>query len=96
MGVQWIDRGDLWKKKALVLQLQLRQRFRVAVDRHRRHHQTMFTDRYLSSTIQRWLCRFRDFRRDSLPSSSAFYRKRGRNSSSECLIVKICFLNFFI
>ncbi|XVF41872.1 hypothetical protein PTKIN_Ptkin01aG0315500 [Pterospermum kingtungense] len=76
MGVQWIDRGDLWKKKALALQLQLRQRFRVAVDRHRRHRQSMFADRYFPSTVQRWLRRFRDFRRDSLPSSSAFYRKR--------------------
>ncbi|EOY11503.1 hypothetical protein QUC31_009457 [Theobroma cacao] len=76
MAVQWIDRGDLWKNKARVLQLQLRQRFRVAVDRHRRHRHSMFADRYVSSTVQRWLRRFRDFRRDSLPSSSAFYRKR--------------------
>ncbi|XWS57502.1 hypothetical protein CRYUN_Cryun09bG0179600 [Craigia yunnanensis] len=73
MAVQWIDRGDLWKNKARVLQLQLRQRFRVAVDRQRH---SMFADRYFSSTVQRWLRRFCDFRRDSLPSSSAFYRKR--------------------
>ncbi|GMJ11769.1 hypothetical protein like AT3G05510 [Hibiscus trionum] len=73
MAVQRLDRGDLWKNKARVLQLQLRQRFRVAVDRHRH---SVFADRYFSSTVQRWLRRFRDFRRDSLPSSSAFYRKR--------------------
>ncbi|XP_022719430.1 tafazzin [Durio zibethinus] len=76
MAVQWIDRYDLWKNKARVLQLQLRQRFRVAVDRRRRERNTMFADRYFSSTVQRSLRRFRDFRRDSLPSSSAFYRKR--------------------
>ncbi|KAE8702664.1 hypothetical protein F3Y22_tig00110482pilonHSYRG00592 [Hibiscus syriacus] len=73
MAVQRLDRGDLWKNKARVLQLQLRQRFRVAVDRHRH---SVFADRYFSSTVQRWLRRFRDFRRDSLPSSSAYYRKR--------------------
>ncbi|KAK8480429.1 hypothetical protein V6N13_131006 [Hibiscus sabdariffa] len=73
MAVQRLDRGDLWKNKARVLQLQLRQRFRVAVDSHRH---SVFADRYFSSTVQRWLRRFRDFRRDSLPSSSAFYRKR--------------------
>ncbi|XVE89643.1 hypothetical protein DITRI_Ditri20bG0012200 [Diplodiscus trichospermus] len=74
MAVQWVDRGDLWKNKARVLQLQLRQRFRVAVDRHRLH--SVFADRYFSSTVQRWLRQFRDFRCDSLPSSSAFYRRR--------------------
>ncbi|KHN03973.1 Tafazzin [Glycine soja] len=76
-----LDRGDVWKSKARSLQLQLRDRFRVAVDRHywrRRHHHTFIpsADGYFSSTIQRWLSRFRDFRRDSLPSSTSFYRKR--------------------
>ena len=67
---------DLWKNRARSLQLRLRDRFRVAVDRHRRL--PMFsTDGYFSSTLQRWLRRFRDFRRDSLSSSTAFYRKRG-------------------
>ena len=67
---------DLWKSRARSLQLRLRDRFRVAVDRHRRL--PMFsTDGYFSSTLQRWLRRFRDFRRDSLSSSTAFYRKRG-------------------
>ncbi|XVF31380.1 hypothetical protein REPUB_Repub16aG0141000 [Reevesia pubescens] len=77
MAVQWIEKGDQWKDKARVLQLQLRQRLRVAVDRHRRHGHSVFAaDSYFSSTVHRWLRRFRDFRRDSLPSSSAFYRKR--------------------
>ncbi|XVF06030.1 hypothetical protein REPUB_Repub06bG0013100 [Reevesia pubescens] len=55
MAIQLIDRDDLWKNKARVLQLQLRQRFRVAVDHHRH---SMFADRYFSSTVQRWLRRF--------------------------------------
>ncbi|KAE8706441.1 Detected protein of confused Function [Hibiscus syriacus] len=33
MDVQRLDRGDLWKNKVRFLQLQLRQRFREAVDR---------------------------------------------------------------
>ncbi|KAK7337744.1 hypothetical protein VNO77_18331 [Canavalia gladiata] len=75
-----LDRGDVWKSKARSLQLQLRDRFRVAVDRHwrRRNHHTFIPspDGYFSSTLQRWISRFRDFRRDSLPSSTSFYRKR--------------------
>lgn len=82
MAVQRIDRGDLWKNKVRALQLQLRDRFRVAVDRHRRrrHRPQIFAaDGSLSTAIQRWLGLFRDFRRDALPSaSSAFYRKRGQ------------------
>ncbi|KAF8038841.1 hypothetical protein BT93_B1403 [Corymbia citriodora subsp. variegata] len=80
MGVQWFERGDLWKSKARSLQLRLRDRFRVvAVDKdHRRPAAAaaLLADGYFSSTVQRWLRRFRDFRRDSLPSSSSFYRKR--------------------
>ncbi|GKU97704.1 hypothetical protein SLEP1_g10810 [Rubroshorea leprosula] len=77
MGLQRIDRSDLWKTKALALQLRLRERFRVgvAVDRHL-DCRSVLADRYFSSTVRRWLRRFRDFRVDSLPSSSAFYRKR--------------------
>ncbi|MED6156451.1 hypothetical protein PIB30_014417 [Stylosanthes scabra] len=73
-----LDRGDVWKGKARSLQLQLRNRFRVAVDRHwrRRHAIIPHAQGFFSSTFQRWLTRFRDFRRDSLPSSSSFYRKR--------------------
>ena len=81
MPIPRLDRGDVWKSKARSLQLQLRDRFRVAVDRHwRRRHNHPFipaADVYFSSTIQRWLTRFRDFRRESLPSSTSFYRKRG-------------------
>ncbi|OMP03289.1 Tafazzin [Corchorus olitorius] len=76
MALKWTEGGDLWKKKAFALQLQLRQRFRIAVDHHRRHRHSVLGDRYFTSTVQRWLRRFRDFRRDSLPSSTVFYRKR--------------------
>ncbi|KAH8507280.1 hypothetical protein H0E87_009697 [Populus deltoides] len=80
MAVQRIElgRGDLWKSKAKALQLRLRDRFRVVVDRHRRrpHIFSAASDGYFSSTVQRWLNHFRDFRRDSLHSPSAFYRKR--------------------
>ncbi|XP_059652400.1 uncharacterized protein LOC132299663 [Cornus florida] len=71
---EWIDGGDLWMDKARSLQLRFRDRFRVAVDRHRRRQR--LTDGYFSSTMQRWMQRFRKFRTDSLPSSSVFYRKR--------------------
>ncbi|KAE8733388.1 Subunits of heterodimeric actin filament capping protein Capz superfamily isoform 1 [Hibiscus syriacus] len=51
--------------------------FRSKLSSRSNGRSAVFTDRYFSSTVQRWLRRFRDFRRDSLPSSSAFYRKRG-------------------
>ncbi|GAB2277452.1 hypothetical protein Dimus_012158 [Dionaea muscipula] len=72
-----IDRGagDLWKNKARCLQLQLRERFRVAVDHHR--NRPVFSgDGYFSTTFNRWIQRFRSFRTDSLASPSAFYRRR--------------------
>lgn len=81
MVEHWIETGDLWKGKARSLQLLLRDRFRVAVDRHRQHRRFSSDDDgdgYFSSTIQRCLERFRHFRRDSLPSSSTFYRKTGQ------------------
>ncbi|KAF8394578.1 hypothetical protein HHK36_020791 [Tetracentron sinense] len=74
MAEAWIDRGDLWKNKVRALQLRLRDHFRVAVDRHRRRPR--FSDGYYSSTLQRCVLRLRNLRRDSLPSSSSFYRKR--------------------
>lgn len=76
MSVQRIERGDLWKNKARALQLQLRDRFRVAVDKHRRRPAIFSQNGSFSSTVERWLSLFRDFRRDSLPSTSTFYRKR--------------------
>lgn len=80
-----IERGDVWKINAKALSLRLRNRFRVAVDRRRRKQPMLFgDDSYFSSTLDRWLRRFRDFRRDSLPSSSAFYRKTG--------LVSVCIL----
>lgn len=75
MGIEK-GRGELWKDGARFLQHRLRDRFRVAVDRHRRRSRKV-SDGYLSSMTQRWLHRFRDFRRESLPSSSTFYRKTG-------------------
>ncbi|KAL7003099.1 hypothetical protein U1Q18_004256 [Sarracenia purpurea var. burkii] len=66
----WIEGGDLWKTKARLLQIRLKDRFRVAVDRHRRRPR--FSDGYFS---QRWLQRFGNFRTDSLSSSPTFYRK---------------------
>lgn len=88
MAVQRLERGDLWKSKAMALQIRLRDRFRVAVDRRRRLREVLFAgdgvgdDGCFSTTFDRWLRRFRDFRRESLPSSSTFYRKRGIFSDS--------------
>ncbi|KAL1811857.1 hypothetical protein ACET3Z_021922 [Daucus carota] len=64
--------GEEWRDKARSLQLLLRHRFRVAVDRHRPN----LSDGYFSTRIQLWIDRFRNFRRDSLPSSTKFYLKR--------------------
>ncbi|KAL8088646.1 uncharacterized protein LOC141697922 [Apium graveolens] len=61
--------GEQWKEKARSLQLLLRHRFRVAVDRHRPSPPD-------TSVIQLWIDRFRNFRRQSLPSSTKFYLKR--------------------
>ncbi|KAE9593694.1 putative transferase [Lupinus albus] len=80
-----LDRRDVWKSKARSLQLQLKYRFRVAVHRHCRRRHNVFIpsgDGYFSETLQRCINRFRDFRRDSLPSSSSFYRKRVTNDFS--------------
>ncbi|KAH6805815.1 Phospholipid/glycerol acyltransferase family protein [Perilla frutescens var. frutescens] len=75
---RWMEcRGDLLAEGAKSLQLRLRERFRVAaVDYHRRRNSRITSGGYLSSTVQRWLDRFSEFRRHSLPSSSVFYRKR--------------------
>ncbi|XP_050384185.1 uncharacterized protein LOC126800815 [Argentina anserina] len=78
MAAARVERGDLWKTNALSIQRRLRQRFRVEVDRRLRRH-PIFADGYFSGTVQRWLQRFRDFKRNSLPSSTAFYRKRVGN-----------------
>ncbi|KAL6146558.1 hypothetical protein ACLB2K_057236 [Fragaria x ananassa] len=83
MAAARVERGDLWKSNALSVQRRLRERFRVEVDRRFRRH-PIFTDSYFASTVQRWLQRFRDFKRDSLPSSTAFYRKRvGKEINAE-------------
>lgn len=80
---RWIETGaDLWKDRARSLQLRLRDRLRVAVDHHRRRPKIY--DGYLSSTVERWIQRFSDFRRDTLPSSSTFYRKKGQLPFPRC------------
>ncbi|KFK37936.1 hypothetical protein AALP_AA3G049400 [Arabis alpina] len=75
MGIQLIDKADLWKS-VLVLKLRLRERLRIAVDDHRGRTVVFSTEGYFSSTIHRLLSRFQNFRRDSLPSPPAFYRRR--------------------
>ncbi|CAH2055004.1 unnamed protein product [Thlaspi arvense] len=75
MGIHWLDKADLWKS-ALLLKLQLRDRFRIAVDDHRGRAAVFSTDGYFSSTIHRFVARLRIFRRESLPSPPAFYRRR--------------------
>ncbi|KAF5454084.1 hypothetical protein F2P56_023776 [Juglans regia] len=87
-----IERADLWKSNAKALSLRLRDRFRVAVDRHRRKQPMFSGDGYFSSTFDRLLHRFRDFRRDSLPSSPTFYRKRVSkdfNAEEESVILRM-------
>lgn len=64
--------GEEWKDKARSLQLLLRHRFRVAVNRHR----PALSHAYFSTRIQLWIDRFRNFRPDSLPCSTKFYLKR--------------------
>ncbi|XP_073145861.1 uncharacterized protein [Henckelia pumila] len=66
--------GDLLAEGAKCLQLRLRERLRVAVIDH--YHRRTPAGGYFSATLHRSLRRFSNFRRDSLSSSSAFYRKR--------------------
>ncbi|KAF5197795.1 Tafazzin [Thalictrum thalictroides] len=85
-SMEWIDGrggGDVWKNKVRSLQLRIRDRFRVTVDKHRIRNsfKQRISDGYFSSTMQTWILRFRYLRRDSLPPSPsaaayAFYRKR--------------------
>ncbi|KAL5713034.1 hypothetical protein ACHQM5_015150 [Ranunculus cassubicifolius] len=73
---------DIWKKKVRVLQLQIRERFRVTVDNHNHRIRQRISDRisdgYFYSKMQNWANRFRKLRRESLPPKYkyAFYRKR--------------------
>ncbi|KAF8084472.1 hypothetical protein N665_0716s0018 [Sinapis alba] len=75
MGIALVDKADLWKS-LLLLKVQLRDRFRIAVDDHRGRAAGFYTDGYFSSSIHRLATRFRNFRRESLPSPPAFYRRR--------------------
>ncbi|XP_040375093.1 tafazzin isoform X2 [Rosa chinensis] len=83
MAAARVEHGDLWKSNALSVQRRIRERFRVEVDCRFRHH-PIFADGYFASTVQRWLQRFRDFKRDSLQSSTVFYRQRvGKEINAE-------------
>lgn len=77
---RWIETavGDVFKDGARMLKIKLSNRFRVAVDHHRRLAvlYSYDVDGHFSSTMQRWIQRLSDFRRGSLPSSTAFNRKR--------------------
>ncbi|CAA7015855.1 unnamed protein product [Microthlaspi erraticum] len=75
MGIQLVDKAELWKS-ALLLKLQLRDRFRIAVDDHRGRAAVFATDGYFSSSVHRLLTRLRNFRQESLPSPPTFYRRR--------------------
>ncbi|XP_050225738.1 uncharacterized protein LOC126675179 [Mercurialis annua] len=91
MAVHRIEKTDLWKSKARVLQLRFKDRFRVAVDRHRQRS-PIFSGYYFSSTVQRWITRFHEFRQGSLQSSSAFYRKtvgKEFDAEEESLILRM-------
>ncbi|XP_010921824.1 uncharacterized protein [Elaeis guineensis] len=80
MAGECIDRGgSLWKDRARELQLRIRDRFRVAVDRHR----TWRVESDYSLTLRRWILRVRSIWRDpsaparsSSSSSLRFHRKR--------------------
>lgn len=87
---RWIEtaKGDVFKDGARMLQVRLRDRFRVAVDRHRRR--TRFSDGSLSNKLKHWIQRFQDFSQDTLPSSTTFYRKRGYNSFLRLLFFMMC------
>ncbi|XP_068663655.1 uncharacterized protein [Aristolochia californica] len=69
-----IDRSEFWNEKVRSLQLRIRNRFRVAVDRH--WHRTRLSNSYYSSTFQRWVTRFRTLYGDSSQPPSVFHRKR--------------------
>ncbi|CAH8361600.1 unnamed protein product [Eruca vesicaria subsp. sativa] len=75
MGVSLFDKAELWKS-LLFLKVQLRDRFRIAVDDHRGRAAVLYNDGYFSSSIHRLAARFRNFRKESLPSAPAFYRRR--------------------
>ncbi|KAG1371253.1 hypothetical protein COCNU_16G003470 [Cocos nucifera] len=77
MAGEWVERpGSLWKDRARALQLQIRDRFRVAVDRHRNWRE----EADYSLTLRRWILRVRSvWRVPSTPARSSslrFYRKR--------------------
>ncbi|KVH46399.1 Phospholipid/glycerol acyltransferase [Cynara cardunculus var. scolymus] len=74
MEERWFQKEDRWKDRALCVQHRLRDRFRVAIDKHRRRQRS---NGYVSSVMERWLQRFRHFRSETLANSSTFYRKRG-------------------
>ncbi|CAL9207077.1 unnamed protein product [Musa hybrid cultivar] len=74
---EWIERGGSpWRDQARALQLRIRDRFRVAVDRRRRWH----VESDYSMTLQRWFRRVLSVWADQSPGALAspvrFYRKK--------------------
>ncbi|RWW14718.1 hypothetical protein GW17_00021489 [Ensete ventricosum] len=69
--------GSPWQDQARALQLRIRDRFRVAVDRRRRWH----LESDYSMTLQRWFRRVLSVWEDQSPGALAspvrFYRKKG-------------------
>ncbi|WOL00433.1 hypothetical protein Cni_G09146 [Canna indica] len=88
---EWIERGGSpWQDQARALQLRIRDRFRVAVDRRR--HWQVESDH--SKTMQRWIRRVRSVWADPSPdapaSSLRFYRKKvGKDASDDSTLVRI-------
>ncbi|KAG9444535.1 hypothetical protein H6P81_015875 [Aristolochia fimbriata] len=81
MEGDWIDRSEFWNEKLRSFQLRIRNRFRVAVDRH--WHRTRLSDSYYSSTFQRWVTRFRTLYGDSSQQPAVFRRKQGNKDEHE-------------
>lgn len=70
---EWIElEGSLWKDRARALQLRIRDRFRVAVDRHCRWQ----VESDYSVAIRRWVLRLWRDSSSADRSSMRFYRKR--------------------
>ncbi|XP_020586740.1 tafazzin-like, partial [Phalaenopsis equestris] len=91
MAGGWIDHeGTIWMDRARALQLRIRDRFRVAVDLHRRWK----VESDYSVAIRRWVLRLWRDSSSANRSSVRFYRKRvGKDfESDESTIVR--FLQF--
>ncbi|KAG0483469.1 hypothetical protein HPP92_011553 [Vanilla planifolia] len=85
MEVNRIDlKGIMWKDRLRALQLRIRDRFRVAVDRHRRWQ----VESDCPSTIRRWFLRIWNDT-SAKRSSMRFYRKRVGKDFDESFVVRL-------